>query len=208
MGKKIVSIKDENITSDVPLYEYPSELRGKRNLIPAFTNMEVWDEFGDDFIVEPNKISNHGSGGLNKNIRINLEPNSKYVLRLRSDARSYLYTYNNEGVLINANNKYNRVDYIDTSIGVAYLRLHLNPASSSWGTEFYYANLTLVKGIEPLEEWCLSPEDLNLSYPSYIQNFKPCFSDKYILTEELIEGEKISLSNTILANEFIENKEI
>lgn len=59
-----------------------------------------------------------------------------------------------------------------------------------------YKNVKLEKG-NKATPWTPAPEDLELDYPDWVQNFTTSFCEHGIITQEFIEGENTSLSDKI-----------
>lgn len=205
MEQKILSLKDDKINSEVELIEYPSELSGGRNLIiqrdlilgyitsagqypwGAHPGSEPDNNITTDFI----DVSGFDSitltlfedvpspAGIGRMYAYDEQRNP---LRLLFSQTSSTFTQKNSiKIEIGADAKYIAATLMKPNV----LRYKLEKGSKA-------------------TDWTPAPEDLGLSYPDFITEFKPSISDRYILTEELIEGQPTSFSNKITANEFIE----
>lgn len=213
MEQKILSLKDDKINSEVELFEYPEELRGRRNLVK---NTDL-----NGLPYRYNHINKAGEGGLRLSTLGFSEPivqPQQYTISMEirgaSDVQIVIYRISPQGnsSITLIQNTYLTEEYKKVKLTFTPHRPQLTDlfvytgymatAYNAW-FEIKPNSIKLEKG-STATPWTPAPEDLNLSYPDFITEFKPSISDKYILTEELIEGQPTSFSNKITTNEFIE----
>lgn len=217
MEQKILSLKDDKINSEVELIEYPVELRGGRNyiLIPKdiVSNNEHRRVRIENGIIYWEQLSSPTSPyGLTFS-----QPLTKgdYIISFKSNTNMYIRKYIH--IHVPSGTKHfsqAKTIQIDDNVWLTTGLLLGLEASGTYfniyGTEPFnptkevmFWDFKLEKGSTPTD-WTPAPEDLGLTYPDFITEFKPSISDRYILTEELIEGQPTSFSNNILINEFTE----
>lgn len=189
MEQKILSLKDDKIYSDVELYEYPAELIGGRNY---FSIVEF----------ESNKTTY--SYRYAYYYHLQLEPNTKYTASTNDENgynTSYANIYLYRGIFTATPTTVTNGVYLDRPItvisdsnGIVTLIIKHRGNGTDGGSDgMSYEKilngetwLQLTKGGKAAD-WTPAPEDLGLTYPDFITEFKPSISDRYILTEELIE---------------------
>lgn len=188
MEQKILSLKDDKINSEVELFEYPEELRGGRNYFRP-------DLVSDITFYSAGYIASTGNG-LPLSFYMSVKGGEVYTI-----SRSYLNVNGSFRVSFTEEepNKESRVDWfgeinkpsnlVINSIKVPdnanFMHIHLQISATAVPLEDL-PNIKIEKGTIPTD-WSPAPEDLNLSYPDFITEFKPSISDRYILMEELIE---------------------
>lgn len=218
MEQTVLSINDDKMTTRGELIEYPAELSGGRNLIKNsnFQNgknfwmhyptvsVTVEDDSSFDKVVKV--VSESERQGLyNSSYMPVLAVGQKYTLSgwVKADSPMTVY-FGFDGNLIanclavSATPTWQYAKITKTFSTNAAVRLYGN------GT-FYGANLKLEKG-DTATPWSPAPEDLGLSYPNWVTEFKPSISENGILAPEFDESGVLSFSiNRTTAQEFIEN---
>ena len=205
---KILSINDDKMTTRGELIEYPAELIGGRNLL--FKEMY---EFGTGFSASPigatyeELKSGVGATRIRTKELINIDGN--YIIKLHNkDYRFLLFLFDEtkgylgltQGEISWRTDDYiipDRAKYVAVLIDKNNTTLTLN--------DFDDAKFKLEKGTKATD-WTPAPEDLGLSYPDWVTEFKPSISENGILAPEFDESGVLSFSiNRTTAQEFIEN---
>lgn len=219
MEQTVLSINDDKMTTRGELVEYPAELIGGRNLIlnsdfregmnvywellnsSPLSNFEI---VGTELKVTFNPGTKSDFGRINFLSQNNLE-GQDYItisslvkgsgtLRIRFGSSSMpLQTIDNE--------EFKRVIVTIPRSNFGNGNLIIEVAS---GTLYFYK----IKGEKgnKATDWTPAPEDLGLSYPNWVTEFKPSISENGILAPKFDESGVLSFSiNRTTAQEFIEN---
>ncbi len=176
MEQKILSLKDDKITSEVELIEYPVELSGGRNLLTKTSAMYAWERVFDvsttsgAFVYMPAPFSmvtyQVEARALDENM-VGAVFSWQFSGKIQGKSIELSLSWQKAWVYYDLSNK--PIGLRCDRIGQVELR-----------------NIKVEKGTIPTD-WTPAPEDLGLSYPDFITEFKPSISDRYILTEELVE---------------------
>lgn len=204
MEQKILSLKDDKINSEVELYEYPVELIGGRNLLS--NNPTNWERgfFSYETGVETVNIAAIRTKGY---IAINSEELTISLGDLDQRVNLFFFKSNKEYI---SNSGWKHADdsytiitpseakYVRVAVGSLSLNYPRPSTISLWKTKLEKGNKAT--------DWSPAPEDLGLSYPNWVTEFKPSISENGILAPEFDESGVLSFSiNRTTAQEFIEN---
>lgn len=202
MEQKILSLKDDKIYSEVELFEYPAELIGGRNLISNIPNNWV----GGYYSTSTGALTGSGANHNALKERISCEPDSYYTMS--SPKRMVALQYDEDDVYISPriNKDGNQSLTFKTYSSARYLRFYIlyegEPNNLSLISGY---KLKIEKGTKATD-WTPAPEDLGLSYPNWVTEFKPSISENGILAPKFDESGVLSFSiNRTTAQEFIEN---
>lgn len=185
---KVLSIKDDKITTKGELIEYPLELIGGRNLLQGTSN--EW------------KTVNTTSAYYIDNVfqKTIIEAGQSYTFSWEAE-----YISGTEGGTVDIGCGTGIFERNIAHTGLAIVGKHsftFTPTESHLSTHksfafrwynnrnvftFRYRNLKLEKG-NKATDWTPAPEDLGLSYPDWVTNFAPSISENGILVGEFIEN--------------------
>lgn len=217
MEQTVLSIRDDEMVTRGELVEYPAELIGGRNLLlnsDFSSGRESWDgQFsisGEGAILE----SVAGRADLIQNTTV--IPKGKYIFQVWYEVLEGDPPYLWLGGLSDAS--FDNASFIDVNEEYAYTGITIHSDSMMPALRYaagvpvgHLEGKTLIKRVK-LEKgtvatpWTPATEDLGLSYPDWVTEFKPSISENGILSPEFDESGVLSFSiNRTTAQEFIEN---
>lgn len=195
MEQTVLSINDDKMTTRGELIEYPAELIGGRNLIVRH------NEIKNTLINIPGDII----------LTLTASTMSTYIPVTEGDV--YTFSKNTDS---SPDGNYFRWRWFDENEN--YISRTANGSNNStWivpsGAHFIQVSYPNSEEAKPklekgnkASDWTPAPEDLGLSYPDWVMEFKPSISENGILSPEFDESGVLSFSiNRTTAQEFIEN---
>lgn len=198
MEQTVLSINDDKMTTRGELIEYPAELIGGRNLFSINTaEIRAW-------ISSSHIIASADDSTL---YAIPVEPNTYYTFNIDSPYTNLLRTgyitsstvIGSPVIMSNRNTSVPRT--IKTGANATFFIVQVATGTS----EDAKRTIKLEKGNKSTP-WTPAPEDLGLSYPDWVTEFKPSISEDWILAPEFDESGVLSFSiNRTTSQEFIEN---
>lgn len=220
MEQTVLSIRDDEMATRGELIEYPAELIGGRNYLLNSNKLSSILYSMDSSTV---LVSEEEEGIYNVKTEGGITPN-KVRITQRNDFQigdnvTISFWINNKtntdmGVLlrgIGGNAKTIPANYagffwfsVEKTIDFNNL-LYFQADTAEDNLDFDIGSIKLEKGNNPTP-WTPAPEDLGLSYPDWVTEFKPSISENGILAPEFDESGVLSFSiNRTTAQEFIEN---
>lgn len=219
MEQTVLSINDDKMTTRGELVEYPAELIGGRNLL-------LNSDFSRGFGYYWEKLNNSPSSNFEV---VGSTLKATYVEGFKTDFGKTnfvsLHDFSstehiiisamikgNGGLKIRFGGRQNPVIHINND---EYKKFTQTIPKSEFGNgnlifevssgELFFDKLKLEKGTKATP-WTPAPEDLGLSYPNWVTEFKPSISENGILAPKFDESGVLSFSiNRTTAQEFIEN---
>lgn len=229
MEQTVLSINDDKMTTRGELVEYPAELIGGRNLLinsNIFTT--GWSIYGGAQVIrtpeqvvpewgatDATKIETVGGSSVLKFYKQLSNPivdDTRIIsIWVKSDSDSDLNINFNGGTVLSGSSPLNlesgfsgRVIY-NVRYYTGSFQLQFRATSAENSLNFTVWRMQVEKGTVATP-WTPAPEDLGLSYPDWVTEFKPSISENGILAPEFDESGVLSFSiNRTTAQEFIEN---
>lgn len=198
MEQTVLSINDDKMTTRGELIEYPAELIGGRNLFSINTaKIRAWINSSHIILAADDSTL----------YAIPVEPNTYYTFNIDSPYTNLLRTgYITSSTVIGspvmmADRNTSVPRTIKTGANATFFIVQVATGTS----EDAKRTIKLEKGNKSTP-WTPAPEDLGLSYPDWVTEFKPSISEDGILAPEFDESGVLSFSiNRTTAQEFIEN---
>lgn len=226
---KILSIKNNEITTKGELIEYPLTIMGGRNFLKQSASFDLIanaDSANSSFQKGSDGTGNWITGihtasnkfYLNTTISVLLTDTNHYPYSLASVQRvesvEVMCPYSIEVSLSQGNyttlspNTWTRLSRVVTT-GNRQSGIYTgNVGSAPSNTKLYYRNWKVEKG-GILTPWTQAPEDIDLSYPESVVSFVPTLNENRVMSSEFNESGTIAfLGNKITAGKFIENNSL